>query len=72
MGSGVAQLVERSLPIPEVCRSNPVIGKIYIEHLLTVNCIEKTKKEKKEAGNIPFFISKDGLKQSIPFSNKSV
>jgi len=23
----VAQLVERSLPIPEVCGSNPVIGK---------------------------------------------
>ena len=31
----VAQLVERSLPIPEVCGSHPVIGKIYIEHLLT-------------------------------------
>ena len=30
MGSGcVAQLVERSLPIPEVRGSNPVIGKIY-------------------------------------------
>ena len=27
MGSGVAQLVERSLPIPEVRGSNPVIGK---------------------------------------------
>ena len=25
----VAQLVERSLPIPEVRGSNPVIGKIY-------------------------------------------
>ena len=37
----VAQLVERSLLIPEVCGSNPVIGKnllIYIEHLFTVNC----------------------------------
>ena len=30
LGSGcVAQLVERSLPIPEVRGSNPVIGKIY-------------------------------------------
>ena len=28
----VAQLVERSLLIPEVCDSNPVIGKKYIEH----------------------------------------
>ena len=27
LGSGVAQLVERSLPIPEVRGSNPVIGK---------------------------------------------
>ena len=31
----VAQLVERSLPLAEVCGSNPVIGKIYIEHLLS-------------------------------------
>ena len=51
LGSGVAQLVERLLPIPEVQGSNPVIGKIYIEHLLTVNCIEKTEIKKKEAGN---------------------
>ena len=50
----VAQLVERLLPIPEVRGSNPVIGKIYIHHLLTVNCIEKKKTKKKEAGNGPF------------------
>ena len=31
----VAQLVERSLLIPEVRGSNPVIDKIYIEHLFT-------------------------------------
>ena len=29
----VAQLVERSLPTPELRDSNPVIGKIYIAHL---------------------------------------
>ena len=29
----VAQLVERSLPTPELRGSNPVIGKIYIAHL---------------------------------------
>ena len=29
---GVAQLVERSLPIPELRGSNPVIGKNYIGH----------------------------------------
>ena len=32
----VAQLIERSLPTPWVRSSNPVIGKIYIEHLLNV------------------------------------
>ena len=31
----VAQLVERSRPIPEVRGSNPAIGKIYIEYLFT-------------------------------------
>ena len=31
----VAQLVERSLPLPEVCGLDPVIGKINIEHLFT-------------------------------------
>ena len=30
----VAQLVERSLPTPEVCGSNPVIGKIYMYYHL--------------------------------------
>ena len=50
----VAQLVERSLPNLEFHSSNPVIGKIFIEHI-TVNCIEKTKIKKKEAGNGSFF-----------------
>ena len=43
----VAQLVERSLPISEVCGSNPVIGKnlyTYFEHLFTVNCELKRRK----------------------------
>ena len=43
----VAQLVERSLPIPEVRSSNPVIGNIlfiYIEHLFTVNCVLERRK----------------------------
>ena len=43
----VAQLVERSLAIPEDQGWNPVIGKIYIEHLFTVNCILKTKIKKR-------------------------
>ena len=28
----------------------------YIEHLFTINCVEKTKIKKKDAGNCPFFI----------------
>ena len=44
----MAQLVERSFPIPVVYGLNPVIGKyLNIEHLFTVNCIEKTKIKKK-------------------------
>ena len=50
----VAQLVERSLPIPEVSSSILVIGKIYIEHLFTINCIEKMK-DKKRPGMAQFF-----------------
>ena len=46
----VAQLVEWVLPIPEVRGSNPAIGKIYIEHLFLVNCIEKIKIKKKRPG----------------------
>ena len=50
----VAQLVERSLPIPEVRGSNPIIGKKnYIEHF-TINCIEKTKRKKKRPGKAHF------------------
>ena len=42
----VAQLVERLLLIPEVRSSNPVIGKNYIEHLLST-LSEKTKIKKR-------------------------
>ena len=48
----VAQLEEPSLPIPDVHGSNPVIGKIYIEHFLSVL---KRQKSRKEAGTGPFF-----------------
>ena len=50
----VAQLVERSLPMPEACGSNPDIDKIYIKHLFTVSCIEKTKIKKKRPGMVHF------------------
>ena len=45
----MAQLVERSLPIPYVRGSNPVIGKFYV-YLLSVNWIEKSKIDKKRPG----------------------
>ena len=50
----VAQLVEQSLLIPQARGSNPVIGKIYIEQLFNVSCIEGAKIKEKEAGNGPF------------------
>ena len=58
----LAQLVERLLPKPEVRSSNPVISKIYIEHLFAVKCIEKTKINLKEAGQGPFFRKRRKLK----------
>ena len=45
----VAQLVERSIPTPEIHGSNAVIGKMYMYLLPTVD-IEKDEK-KKEAVN---------------------
>ena len=45
----VAQLVEWSLLIPVVRRSNKVIGNILYS-TLTVNCIENTKIKKKRLG----------------------
>ena len=48
-------VVVAQLPTPEVRGSNPVIGKkLYLYHLFTVNCIEKTKIKKNESGNGPF------------------
>ena len=43
----MAQLVEQLLPITENRGSNPVIGKFYMKHLYTFNCIEKTKINKR-------------------------
>ena len=52
----VAQLVERSLTIPEVQRFDSSHRQNFIEHLFIINCIEKTKINKKEAGNGPLFL----------------
>ena len=49
----VAKLAEQSLPI--LGGSKPVIGKIYIEYVFTVNCIEKTKIKKKRGKEWPIF-----------------
>ena len=58
MGSGcVAQLVERSLPIPEVWSSNPVIGKnLFILNICLLSTVYwKDENKEKEARNGPFF-----------------
>jgi len=49
----VAQLVEWSLLIPVVRRSNKVIGNILYS-TLTVNCIEKMKIKKRKPGMTHF------------------
>ena len=53
----VAQLVERSLPIPVIRGSNPVIDKLsYWTFICLLSVVLKgDNKEKKEAGNGPFF-----------------
>ena len=55
----VAQLEERLLWIPDVRGLTPVISEIYIEHLFVylffINCIEKTKLNKKRRGRPTFF-----------------
>ena len=54
----VAQLVEQSLPIPEVRGLNPVIIKHLYWTLFTVNCIEETKIKEKRP-RIPHFFKKN-------------
>ena len=54
----VAQLVERLLPIPEICGLNPVIGKkllIYWTFVYCQMCIEKTKIKQNRPGMAHFF-----------------
>ena len=55
----VAQLVERSLPIPEVRSLNPVIGKNLFVYCQL--CIEKMKIKKKRPGMAHFF------KKNLPY-----
>ena len=53
----VAQLVERSLPIPEVRGLSPVIGKnLLISNIFILSTVYwKDENKEKEAGNGPFF-----------------
>ena len=55
------KLIECSLPTAEVRGLNPVIGKLLyrtFRYLFTVNCIEKTKIDKKRPGMVHFFKNK--------------
>ena len=53
----VAQLVERSLPIPEVRGSNPVISKnLFILNICLLSTVYwKDENKENEAGDGPFF-----------------
>ena len=50
----VAQLVEQSIPTPEVRGFNLVIGKLYITY---VSSVLKRRNKEKDAGNCPFLKS---------------
>ena len=54
----MAQLVERSLPMPEVRGSNPVIGKNLLISKICQLCIENTKIKKKRPEMAQFFFLK--------------
>ena len=62
----MAQLVEQSLPIPEVRGSNPVIGNI-LYGTFTVNYIEKTKIKIKRPGMDQFFLKNTHLIINIKY-----
>ena len=48
------QLVEWSLPTPEVPGSNPAVSKFYKAHLFTVDCIgRRDENQEKEFRNYP-------------------
>ena len=55
----MADLVEWSLPIPEFRSSNPVIGKIHIEHLFTCLLSIVLKINKKRPGMTHFLTFED-------------
>ena len=50
----MAQLAERSLPLPEDPGLNPVIGKLLLNIYLLLTVSRKDENKEKEAGNGPF------------------
>ena len=44
----VAQLAERSLPMPDGRGSNPVMRKFFIMNIFTVNCLKEDNKRIRE------------------------
>ena len=70
----VAQLVERSLPLPEVRGSNPVIGKnLFILNICLLSTVYwKDENKEKEARIGPFFKKKKKFKKSLQKLNAKV
>ena len=57
-GSGVAQLAERSLPIPEVRSSNPIVSDILYVTCIYTHLHWKGKSEEKRGRELPIFYIK--------------
>ena len=57
MGSGCGSVGTVVASDTRGAQFESVIGEISIEHLITVNCIEKTKIKQKESRNGPFMKS---------------
>ena len=68
----MAQLVERSLPTPEVRGSNPVIRKLFYRTFVYCQLSRKDKNKEKEAGNGTFFCIKDKVEGASNQSYKVV
>ena len=51
----MAQLIERSLPTPEVCSLNPVISKLLYGTFVYCQLYGKDENKEKEAGMAVFF-----------------
>ena len=71
MGSGLAQLVERLIPIPEVRSSNPDIGiKLFLLNICLLSSVYwKDENKEKEAGDGPFLKKIDDM--NISYQLKS-